>query len=410
MKVIVVGAGIVGACAANFILRDGHEVVLVDPNEAGSGCSYGNAGSVSVGSCSPLSMPGMAKEIPGWLLDPLGPLHIRKAYLLKALPWLIRFVRAGEVSQIAAKADAMRALHRDAISLYSTLLHGTDGMDLLRVTGVLQAYRKNSSLDQSADWHLRGERGVRQQILDAAALRDLVPALSHEFRQGVLLPEHGFITAPQRFVQVLVQRFSDEGGKVLRARVKSLIQEQGKTVRGVVTALGEIRAQAVVICAGAWSMRLLGGTCIKIPLETQRGYHAMAIEPNIRLPMPVVASEMKVYATPMLDGLRFAGTVEFAGLDAQPDYRRAEANLMLGRAMFPTLEYTGVEEWMGHRPCLPDSLPVVGAAPGHQGLFLNFGHGHYGMTASPASGALLAALISGRTSPADPYPYRADRF
>ena len=355
-------------------------------------------------------MPGMVKDIPGWLFDPLGPLHIRKAYLLKALPWLFRFVRAGEASLIAEKADAMRALHRDAISLYSELLRGTGGMDFVRVSGVLQAYRNNKKLDQSVDWRLRGERGVRQQTLDAAELWDLVPALSHEFRQGVLLPEHGFITAPQRFVQALVRRFSGDGGKVLRTRVKGLIQEQGKTVCGVVTASGEIRTQVVVICAGAWSMRLLAGNGLRIPLETQRGYHAVAHEPNIKLPMPIVASEAKVYATPMLGGLRFAGTVEIAGLNAPPDYRRAEANLTHGRAMFPTLEYSGVEEWMGHRPCLPDSLPVVGAAPGYQGLFLNFGHGHYGMTASPASGALLAALISGRTPPADPYPYRADRF
>ncbi len=409
MKIVVVGAGIAGACAANFLLRDGHQVLLLDANEPGSGCSFGNAGSISIGSCTPLSMPGTLSEIPGWIFDPLGPLHIRARYLPKVLPWLLRFVAAGRASGIDAKADALRALNGRGVALYTELLDG-DGDGLIRVSGVLQAYRSEKRLEGSTDWNIRAARGVRQRVLDAGELHDLVPALAPDFRQGLLLPEHGFISAPGSLVELLVRKFAADGGEVVRARVKALLRDGSGAVTGVATTHGDIAADAVAICAGAWSMHLLAGTGLRIPLETQRGYHSVAIDPSVKLPLPVVDSEAKVYASPMRDGLRFAGTVEFAGLDAAPDYRRAEANLTLGQAMFPGLEYSGVSEWMGHRPCLPDSIPVVGPAPGIPGLYLNFGHGHYGMTASPASGALLAALVTGRPAPVDPTPYRADRF
>ncbi len=411
MNIIVIGAGIAGTCAANYLLRDGHDVVLIDGSPPGSGCSYGNAGSLSAGSCVPLSVPGLLRQLPRWLYDPLGPLRIRKRYLLRALPWLVRFILAGKASEIDAKADAMLNLHRNVIASYTELLKGTGGMDLFRVSGVLQAYKSAKPLDTSLDWRLREARGVSQKIVTATELRDMVPDLSVDYRQGILLPQHGVVVAPQLFVQALAERFVADGGRLVQARVHNFLPpSSGGDVLGIRSALGDMAADRVVLCAGAWSMRLLSSIGINVPLETQRGYHAMALGANVKPPLPIVASEAKIYATPMLEGLRLAGTVEFAGLDAVPDFRRAEAALKLGKEMFPKLEYNGVEEWMGHRPCLPDSLPVIGQVPGIRTLFVNFGHGHYGMTAAPESAILLAALVSERPPPFDPMPYRVDRF
>lgn len=410
MKIIVVGAGIVGTTAAITLLRDGHDVILVDCNPPGSGCSHGNAGSLSAGSCTPLSVPGQLRQIPGWLLDPLGPLHIRARYLPRVLPWLIRFALAADARKIDDKADAMHAMHRDVIAGYSALLEGTVGMDLFEVSGVLQAYTSEKPLDASLDWHLRQARGVRQEVIDSDRLRQIAPDLSHDFVQGVLLPDHGFVIQPHLFVEALAERFATQGGRIFRARVNALRVDAGGVVTGVATTLGEMAADKVVLCAGAWSNRLLAPFRIGIPLETQRGYHASVLGANICPALPIVASEAKIYASPMRDGLRFAGTVEFAGLDAPPDYRRSGAALQLARRMFPALECDGVEEWMGHRPCLPDSLPVVGPVAGLGSLYVNFGHGHYGMTASPGSAALLAAMISERPTPFDPRPYSPARF
>lgn len=410
MKVIVVGAGIVGTCTANALIRDGHDVILIDASTPGLGCSYGNAGALSAGSCTPLSVPGQLPQIPGWLMDRLGPLHIRALYLPRVLPWLIRFLMAADANKIDAKADALRAMHRDVIASYTDLLKGTAGMNLFNVSGVLQAYTSSKTLDTSLDWRLRGARGVRQELINTDRLREMVPELSQEYVQGLLLPDHGFVRQPNLFVSALADRFASNGGDIIQARALGILKDIDGTVTGVSTTFGDIAADRVVLCAGAWSMRLLAPHGIRIPLETQRGYHATALNANICPALPVVASEAKIYATPMQSGLRFAGTVEFAGLEAVPDHRRSEAALELGKRMFPALECCGVEEWMGHRPCLPDSLPVVGPMPALKSLYVNFGHGHYGMTASPGSANLLAAMVSGRTTPFDPKPYAPDRF
>jgi D-amino-acid dehydrogenase len=165
-----------------------------------------------------------------------------------------------------------------------------------------------------------------------------------------------------------------------------------------------------VIAAGAWSAALISGLGIHVPLESQRGYHATVQASGITPALPVVSAEAKVYATPMEDGLRFAGAVEFAGLDAPPDFRRADALIELAKDMFPDFSPGKVSQWMGHRPTLPDSLPVIGAAPSHPDLLLAFGHGHHGMTGASTTGTIIASLVAGRQLPIDLAPYRPDRF
>jgi D-amino-acid dehydrogenase len=237
----------------------------------------------------------------------------------------------------------------------------------------------------------------------------LVPELSAEYNHGVLLPDHGFVANPHRLVCRLAEQFARDGGCLERRRVSGIMTRDGRA-SGVITTDGELSADYIVIAAGAWSATLISSLGIRVPLESQRGYHAAVRAPGITPALPVVSAEAKVYATPMEDGLRFAGTVEFAGLDATPDFRRADALIELARDMFPTLEPGQVTRWMGHRPTLPDSLPVVGAAPGHPGLLLAFGHGHHGLTGASTTGAIIASLVAGRQPPIDLMPYRPGRF
>lgn len=410
MKVVVVGAGIVGTCVASYLLRDGHDVVLVDAEGPGEGCSKGNAGALSPGSCIPLSTPGVLTKIPKWLFDPLGPLCIRPAYLLAALPWLIRFALAGRSNRMAGLADALRALHANTFENYAPLLANAGCQDLVRRTGTLIVYKSACGLaDGRREWDLREERQVRQQVLEASEIRDLVPALSADFKHGVLLPDHGMVANPYRLVRSLAEQFARDGGHLERRRVTGVAVREGD-VTGVRTTDGEIAADRVVIAAGAWSATLIAGLGVRVPLESQRGYHATIQGSGIAPALPVVSAEAKVYATPMEDGLRFAGTVEFAGLDAPPDFRRADALIELAKDMFPALAVGAVSQWMGHRPCLPDSLPVIGAVPGHPNLLLAFGHGHHGMTGASTTGKIIASRVSGRQSPIDLAPYRPDRF
>ena len=410
MKVIVVGAGIVGTCSASYLLRDGHDVVLMDSQGPGEGCSKGNAGALSPGSCIPLSGPGMLSKIPQWLIDPLGPLRIRPGYLASALPWLMRFVLAGRAGNIAGLADALLALHSNTFENYEPLVGSANCRDLIRRTGTLTVYKTDRSLAGSQrEWRLRAERQIHQRVLNSGELHELVPELSTDYKHGVLLADHGFVTNPYRLVRSLAEQFARDGGHLERRRATGIIVRDGR-VSGVHTADGEWIADRVVIAAGAWSTSLISALGMRVPLESQRGYHATIQGSGITPALPVVSAEAKVYATPMEEGLRFAGTVEFAGLDAPPDFRRADALIALAKDMFPTIAPGEVSQWMGHRPTLPDSLPVIGAAPDHPHLLFAFGHGHHGMTGASTTGTIIASLVSGRQPPINLAPYRPHRF
>jgi D-amino-acid dehydrogenase len=410
LPIVVVGAGIVGVSCASYLLRDGHAVTLVDRDEPGEGASKGNAGALSPGSCVPLAMPGVFRKIPGWLLDPEGPLTIRPRYLPAALPWLTRFSLAARPHRVAQIADALRALHRHVFECYEPLVEEAGCADLIRCAGTLAVYRSEAAFAASrGDWQMREERGVVVQALDARQLRDLEPELSADYTHGVLLPEHGHVANPHRLVQALAAAFVARGGRLERDQVRALRRNTDGTM-SVLRDGREDRAERVVIAAGAWSGALARGLGLRIPLETQRGYQVTIADPGIRPRLPVTAADAKFYATPMEGGLRVAGTVEFAGLEAAPAFRRARRLLEQVVSLYPRVRTADFTEWMGHRPCLPDSLPAIGAPAGMPNVLLAYGNGHNGMTSGPVTGRLVADLVAGRTPFIDPTPYSPDRF
>jgi D-amino-acid dehydrogenase len=411
MHIAVIGQGIVGACTAGWLQRDGHQITFIDPREAGEACSFGNAGSLSPSACLPVGMPGMWRKVPRWLLDPLGPLTVRWRYAPVVVPWLVRMLRHSSREEVTRIAGALRTLLAPIFDAYQPLLDGAGAQDLVRRTGCLYVF---SSRDTAAQWawgmNLRRSLGVRLEDVAQDELEALEPDLRGQFRFGILAPDNGSTVDPSALVKALHAQSLRDGARVVRAEARGF-ERQGRRVRAVRLSTGEsLPVDGVVVAAGAWSGALARQLGDRVPLETQRGYHVTVRSSNLRLRHTVMAVEHNLMVNPMAMGLRLAGTVEFAGLHAEPNYERAQALLRKGRELFPHLDTREVTQWMGHRPCMPDSLPVVGAARAVDNAWYGFGHGHMGMCMGATTGREIAHLVAGRTPQVDLRPFRADRF
>lgn len=411
MHIAVIGTGIVGACSAAWLQRDGHQVTFIDPRDAGEACSFGNAGSLSPSACLPVGMPGMWKKVPKWLLDPEGPLTIRPAHLPAVLPWLIRFLRASSRDEVSRIATAMRGLLKPVFEAYEPLLQRAGATSLVRHTGCLYVY---SSREAANQWKwgmdLRRRLGVELRDIGSDELAEMEPDLKGRFRFGHYAPDNGSAADPSALVKAIYGQAIRDGATHVKQAVTGL-----EMTRGVVKALqldngASFDVDGVVIAAGAWSAGLARRVGARVPLETQRGYHVTVASSNLQLSRTVMATEYNMMVNPMAMGLRLAGTVELAGLKAPPRYARAEALLKKGKELFPHLDTSKTSLWMGHRPCLPDSMPVIGRAPRAENAWLGFGHGHVGMCGGATTGREIANLVAGRAPEIELSPFRPDRF
>jgi D-amino-acid dehydrogenase len=409
-----VGAGMVGVCAASWLQRDGHSVFLIDPENPGEGASFGNAGCFNGSSVTPVAMPGVFRNVPRWLMDPLGPLSLRWSYLPSILPYLVRFIRAATPEKVHAQARALRPLIAPTVPLVRQLAGDAGAEALIHKRGHLYVYRSEEALAKDGfAWALRRENGVEVDEFDADELRQLEPALSREFVRGLLVRENGHTSNPFGLVTALVEHFRAQGGEMVRAGALGF-RLDGRRLSAIHTDAGDLPADAAIVCAGAYSKPLAATLGDRVPLETERGYHLMIRDPEVMPRIPTADADGKFVAVPMDTGLRFAGTVELAGLAAPPDWRRARLLLEQGRRMLPGLAASHAEErisvWMGHRPSLPDSLPVLGPSPASPDVIYAFGHGHVGMTAAPMTGKIVADLVAGRPAPIDIAPFASGRF
>jgi D-amino-acid dehydrogenase len=412
--VVVIGAGIVGLACAAYLQRDGRKVVMLDPGGPGEGASYGNAGGLNGSSIVPVAMPGVLAKVPHWLLDPEGPLSIRLRYLPQLLPWLYRFVRAGRPELVRAQARALRGLLAPTVDMHRELAASVGAADLIQRSGLLIVYRSEASFAADADANrLRADNGVEIDELSEDELRQLEPTLSPAYTRARFISENGYVRNPLRLSRSLAEALVANGGEIRRERAEGFAFANGR-VEAVFTATGRIPAAAVVLAAGAHSKPLAARLGEKVPLDTERGYHAMIKAPEVAPRLPIMDAEAKFVATPMEQGLRMAGTVEFAGLEAPPDWRRARILLRHGQAMFPGLPRSVAEDrvslWMGFRPSMPDSLPVIGRTRRYANAFLAFGHGHVGLIGAPMTGRIIADLIAGRPPAIDLSPFSAARF
>ena len=411
LRVAVVGAGIVGLCVAWHLVRRGAQVTVLEREAPGLGCSYGNSASLSSSSVAPLALPGVVRNAPRMLLDKTGPLHIPAHYWLRAAPWLARFVAASRPAQVERIAGALAELLRPAIEKHRRILEEIEATDLLRSNGQLVVYRDRQQLAQDgAVWSLRRRHGHAIEVIERGEMLDLEPALGAAYSVGVFLPNEAMVANPHRYCERLAQALGERGAPIIRDSVAALEAVDG-TVSGARGVQSRYEADAVVVCAGAWSMELLRPLGYRIPLESQRGYHITLQDTGIELHRPVVAADRKVFITSQEAGLRVGGTVELAGLEAPPNAARAELLMDDLRAVFPQARLSGARSnWMGHRPCLPDSLPVIGESERHRGLWFAFGHGHLGLTEAAVTGESVARGVLGEPRELDLRPYSAERF
>lgn len=408
-RIVVIGGGIVGLCVAWHLAKRGLRPVVIDARKPGA-ASSGNAGAISHGSVAPLAMPGVLRDVPKMMMNPAGALHIPLRYWLKAAPWLLRFVASARPSQVEAAANALGSLFFGTLERHKEILLAEGATDLIREAGQMYLYRDDAQMAKdAASLDLRRRHGLRMEVLDRAALAALEPAVAPAYTRAVLLPDHGSCVNPARLTEVVAAGVRRQGGEIREAEVRS-IRMDGRRAAGVVTDAGEIPADQVVLAAGAWSARLLAPLGIKVPLETQRGYHMMLPDAGVTPGRVLSPADRKVFISPMEEGLRVAGSVEIAGLDAPPNEARAQ--LLLGdlRAVFPEVRTDGATSWMGHRPCLPDSVPVMGPLKAWDGIWCAFGHGHLGLTGSAPTGALIGAAIAGERPNFDFAPFSAERF
>jgi D-amino-acid dehydrogenase len=398
-RVAVVGAGIVGTSIALALRKRGAEVTLVDRDEPGHGCSFGNSGAISPGSVAPLALPGVLASLPGMLLDDERPLYLPLRYLPRALPWLMRFVASARPQAVEASARQLAAIHAGAIEAHEAMTRELGVPELFLRRGHLHLYPDAQAVSKDATgWRMREAYGFRVERLDRAGILALEPNICERYQVGMYLADHATILNPFRYVQAMARAFAAAGGRITRANV-SRLQQDGKGWRVQASGAPAQGFEHVVVAAGAWSKELLAPLGIHLALESQRGYHLQFEGGRDTVSRTVVLADRKVFVTPMEEGLRVGGTVEIGGLAAAPDPRRAAVLGRIVRESFPGLAALPTRSWMGHRPCMPDSVPVVGAAPGRENLWIATGHGHLGLTDSLNTAQRIAAALYGEPAP-----------
>ena len=415
--VAVIGAGIVGAACALELLRDGHRVTIIELGEPGGeqAASHGNGTLLNPSSVIPMSAPGIWKKVPGYLRDPLGPLAIRWRYLPSLLPWLRRFIAAGStVEKIAATARALRPLLADAPARHRALAEEAGVGDLIARQGVLFPFTDRAAFDAEAlSWRIRHDNGTRWLELDEDELRQREPLLHRRYTFALLVEENGQCRDPGAYVAALVRHAVALGAVWHRAGATGF-RIENRQLRAVLTDAGEIVVDKAVIAAGAYSKHLAAAAGDRVPLETERGYHAVISDPGIAPRYPAMPNDGKMAFAMTPAGLRIAGQVELAGLEAAPNWQRARILLDFARKVYPglpdDLPAERVKLWMGHRPSMPDGLPCLGPASGCADIVHAFGHGHTGLTAGAATGRIVADIVSGCQPAIDFTPYSARRF
>ncbi len=408
--ITIIGAGIVGIACAIHLQRDGHRVTVVDRLPPGEGTSSGNAGVMASSAVVPIAIPGIVWKAPKMLLDPLGPLSFRWRHLPRLLPWMVNFIRNSSPERVEQIADALASLLGTSVQEHQALAAGTGAEPWVRPSPYLYVYENEAAFKQDAyAWRLRQQRGGKIEILKGPEVQEFEPALSPNQQYGVVLQKHGYSPDPLQLVKALAAHFVRSGGTLLRREVKDInIGTDGPN--RLLTDAGALDLDTLVIAAGAWSGRLTARLGNPVPLESERGYHITLRNAGVMPRYPIMSASGKFVSTPMTPGLRLAGLVEFGGLSRPPRYARARTLLTHAQRLFPGVQINDYSEWMGHRPSLPDSLPIIDRSSQFPSVFYAFGHQHIGITSGPLTGRLIADLVAGRQPSIDLTPFRVSRF
>ncbi|MCP4182450.1 MAG: FAD-dependent oxidoreductase [Hyphomicrobiales bacterium] len=408
--IAIIGAGIVGVSSAIWLQRAGHKVILIDREGPAAGTSYGNGGVLASCGVVPVNAPGLLKSAPGMLMRPDSPLFVRWSYLPKLLPWLIGYMRRANKKDTRNTAKALTAILYDSLEQHQALAKGTGAEQWLKPSDYVFIYKDRAAFEKDAyGWSLRREMGYEWDELEGDALSKYEPIFQGTRNFGVRFANHGTITDPGKYVTKLAENMQNQGGELIIAQALD-IETQNGSVNGVRTSSGLIKCDAVVLAAGVWSKSLAEKLGVKVPMESERGYHIELINPSVMPKSPMMLASGKFVITPMEGRIRCAGIVEFGGLETPES--RAPFNLLKKQIheAIPGLTYDSIEEWMGHRPAPSDSIPFIGEIKTAPGIYSAFGHHHIGLTGGPKTGRIIADLISGRKNNVDLAMYDVSRF
>jgi len=407
---IVLGAGIVGTSIALQLVKRGVSVALIDRAGVGEQTSYGNAGIIEGNTIFPPAFPTDSGALLRIALKRASEANYHLAFLPQALPWLLAFRAASAPNRLAETARLIRPLYARAVAEHEALMVEANATQYLRKTGWLKVYRSSRSFSAlQPEFDLAAQFGLPLQALDTAGAQALEPSLNPVFAHAVFWPQAASVSNPLGVTRAYAARFVALGGIMLSGDARSL-HRAGQGWR-VETDEGGVDARDVVVALGPWAGDLLRSLGLRLPLMVKRGYHRhFRSDGNARLSRPVLDAGPGYLITPMEQGIRMTTGVEFAARDAAPTPVQFERLLPKARELFPVGERVDDKTWLGSRPCFPDSRPVIGRAPGFAGLWLAIGHAHWGLTLGPATGRLLADMMTGTISSFDAAPYRAERF
>jgi D-amino-acid dehydrogenase len=391
-------------------MDEGHQVTIIDRTGIAAGASQGNAGWIAHLDVLPLASTKAWKQVPRWLIDPLGPLAIRRSYAPNILPWLIRFLAACRPERVSASMTAIADLNRHALASWEALLVQLNLAGHLRRRGFLSIWDRTADLKAAEPvFRYQRDQGISVSVLTSAAVRDLEPAMGEKVVGGAYYEAGCHVSDPRQLTVALAEAAIQRGAQIHLHDVRTIASQEG----GIILSYGNGSREtfdAVVIAAGAWSRQLAASLGDRIPLDTERGYNATFPSGALGLSRPVVFEGCGFVSTPLDTGDRIGGSVEFGGLNAAPNFKRIDVLLRRFQEFVPGAVLQGGRQWMGFRPSIPDSLPVISYATRDKRIVYAFGHGHYGLTQAAATARIVANLVA-RTSPdIDPRPFAAQRF
>ena len=404
----VLGAGIQGICIALSLVKKGFKVVLIDRDDPGSkSASYGNAGHFSPYASVPINRPDILTDVPSMLLSSNGPLALKWNYVPKMIPWFIKFIKNCSQKNMLHTAKYMHQILDLAIPAYDELFEEIDIKGLVENKGIMYFWTNRDLKSRELEIKIRNDLGVKQQLLTPHEIHDLEPNIKPIYHAGVYYPYARHARNPKKILLKLFELFIKKGGKFSKMNVQDISFDDDSPV--FITDNNRYSFDRVVIACGAFSKKLTDKLDEKIPLDTERGYHVHFKDCDHLLSRPVIFSNRGFGITPMEQGLRVVGTVEFGGLDNPLSKSRIKnlidnAKYMLGD--LPDHE----DEWLGFRPTLPDFLPVMGPSKNHKNVFYCFGHHHLGWTLGPISGKIVSGMIAKENTNLNLDPYSSARF
>lgn len=407
IRIGVIGAGIQGVCNALFLQKKGFEVTLFDRDEPGNSATYGNAGHFSPYAAIPINRPDLIKEIPSMLASSTGPLSLKWNYVPKMIPWFARFLMNCSKSKMMHTAKYMHQILEQSLSAFDELFDEIDIDGLVINKGMLYLWNEKNLKSRDFEKEIRNELGIKYQMVNKKEIHDLEPNLKPFYHEGVFYNYARHTRNPRKILIKLFENFSAKGGKFLKLNIQDINFDNNKPVLRSETQ--RFIFDKLVIACGAFSKKLTDKLHEHIPLDTERGYHVHFKDYDHLLSRPIVYLNKAVAITPMEQGLRVVGTVEFGGLDNPMSKSRIKNLLVNAKNIIDGLQ-EHQDEWLGFRPTLPDYLPVLGPSKNYKNVFYSFGHHHLGWTLGAISGKIISKMIANENTNLDLKAYSSQRF